>query len=43
MKMIDVVINEKICYNTYTMCKWWEKNGNKRITRKYWNEQKVIL
>ena len=35
MKMIDVVINEKICYNTYTMCKWWEKNGNKRITRNY--------
>ena len=43
MKMIDVVINEKICYNIYTMCKWWEKNGNKRITRKYWNEQKGIL
>lgn len=21
MKMIDVVINEKICYDTYTMCK----------------------
>ena len=42
MKMIDVVINEKICYNTYTMCKWWEKNGNKRITRKYRNEQKGI-
>ena len=22
MKMIDVVINEKTCYDTYTMCKW---------------------
>ena len=21
MKMIDVVINEKICYDKYTMCK----------------------
>lgn len=26
MKMIDVVINEKICYDTYTMCK---KKGEK--------------
>ena len=25
MKMIDVVINEKTCYDTYTMCKWEEK------------------
>ena len=24
MKMIDVVINEKICYNTYTICKYFE-------------------
>lgn len=23
--MIDVVINEKTCYDTYTMCKWEEK------------------
>lgn len=31
MKMIDVVINEKICYNTYTMCKRkGGENGNKR-------------
>ena len=44
MKMIDVVINEKICYDTYTMCKKeGEENGNKRITRKYRNEQKRIL
>ena len=45
MKMIDVVINEKICYDTYTMCKkeGGEENGNKRITRKYRNEQKRIL
>ena len=28
--MIDVVINEKICYDTYTMCKWkGRENGNK--------------
>ena len=30
MKMIDIVTNEKVCYDIYTMCKWWRKNGNKR-------------
>ena len=28
MKMIDVVINEKICYDTYTMCK---KEGGRKM------------
>lgn len=32
MKMIDVVISKKICYDTYTMCKRKRggENGNKR-------------
>ena len=44
MKMIDVVINEKIC-TIHTQCvnEKGGENGNKRITRKYRNEQKGIL
>lgn len=29
MKMIDVVINEKICYDTYTMCK--KEGGGRKM------------
>ena len=29
MKMIDIVTNEKVCYDIYTMCKWWRKMETK--------------
>ena len=45
MKMIDIVTNEKVCYDIYTMCKWWKKKWKQKIkikelTKKYRNEQK---